>query len=50
LNNCYDEILKLFGDVLPKSNKLRKDMYHSKIIIRGLGMDYEKIERKMSEI
>jgi hypothetical protein len=36
-------ILKLLGDVLPKPNKLPKDMYHSKTIIKGLGMDYEKI-------
>jgi hypothetical protein len=27
-NNCYNEILKLLGDVLPKPNKLPKDMYH----------------------
>ena len=43
-NNCYNEILKLLGDVLPKPNKLPKDMYHSKTIIKGLGMDYEKID------
>jgi hypothetical protein len=43
-NNCYNEILKLLGDVLPKPNKLPKDMYHSKIIIKGLGIDYEKID------
>ena len=43
-NNCYNEILKLLGDVLPKPNKLPKDMYQSKTIIKGLGMDYEKID------
>jgi hypothetical protein len=43
-NNCYNEILKLFGDMLPKLNKLPKDMYHSKTITEGLGMDYEKID------
>jgi hypothetical protein len=43
-NNCYNEILKLLGDVLPKPNKLPKDKYHSKTIIKGLGMDYEKID------
>jgi hypothetical protein len=43
-NNCYNEILKLLGYVLPKPNKLPKDMYHSKIIIKCLGMDYEKID------
>jgi hypothetical protein len=30
--------------VLLKPNKLPKDMYHSKTIIKGLGMDYEKID------
>jgi hypothetical protein len=30
--------------VLPKPNKLPKDMYHSKAIIKGLNMDYEKID------
>jgi hypothetical protein len=24
-NNCYNEILKLFGDMLPNPNKLPKD-------------------------
>jgi hypothetical protein len=44
LNNCYNAILKLLGDVLPKPNKLPKDMYHSKTIIKDLGIDYEKID------
>jgi hypothetical protein len=43
-NICYNEILKLLGDVLPKPNKLPKDMYYSKTIIKGLSMDYEKID------
>jgi hypothetical protein len=30
--------------VLLKPNKLSKDMYHSKTIINGLGMDYENID------
>jgi hypothetical protein len=42
--NSYNEILRLLGDVLPRPNKLPKDMYHSKTIIKGLGMDYEKID------
>jgi hypothetical protein len=29
-NNCYNELLKLFGDVLSNPNKLPKDMYHFK--------------------
>jgi hypothetical protein len=43
-NSCYNELLKLFGDVLPNPNKLPKDMYHSKKLVKGLGMDYEKID------
>jgi hypothetical protein len=43
-NNCYNELLKLIGDVLPNSKKLSKDMYHSKKLVKGLGMDYEKID------
>jgi hypothetical protein len=43
-NNCYNELLKLYGDVLPNPNKLPKDMYHSKKLVKGLGMDYEKID------
>jgi hypothetical protein len=43
-NNCYNEFLKLLGDVLPKLDKLSKDMYHSKTIIKCLAMDYEKID------
>jgi hypothetical protein len=36
--------LKLFEDVLLKPNKFPEDMYHSKAIIKGLGMEYEKID------
>jgi hypothetical protein len=43
-NNCYNELLKLIGDVLSYPNKLPKDMYHSKKLVNGLGMDYEKID------
>jgi hypothetical protein len=43
-NNCYSELLKLIGDVLPNPNKLPKDMYHSKKLVKGLSMDYEKID------
>jgi hypothetical protein len=43
-NNCYNELLKLIRDVLPNPNKLPKDMYHSKKLVKGLGMDYEKID------
>jgi hypothetical protein len=43
-NNCYNELLKLIEDVLLNPNNLSKDMYHSKKLVKGLGMDYEKIE------
>jgi hypothetical protein len=43
-NNCYNELLKLIGDVLLHPNKLPKDMYHFKKLVKGLGMDYEKID------
>jgi hypothetical protein len=34
-NNCYNELLKLIGGVLPNPNKLPKDMYHSKKLVKG---------------
>jgi hypothetical protein len=43
-NNCYNELLKLIGDVLPNTNKLPKYMYHSKKLVKGLSMDYENID------
>jgi hypothetical protein len=43
-NNWYNELLKLIGDVILNPNKLPKDMYHSKKFVKGLGMDYEKID------
>jgi hypothetical protein len=43
-NNYYNELLKLIGDVLPNPNKLLKGMYHSKKLVKGLGLNYEKID------
>jgi hypothetical protein len=43
-NNCYNELLKLIEDVPSNPNKLSKDMYHSKKLVKGLSMDYEKID------
>jgi hypothetical protein len=40
-NNCYKELLKLISDVLPVNHKLPRDMYHSKKLLSGLGMDYD---------
>jgi hypothetical protein len=42
-NKCYKELLKLISDVLPSNHKLPRDMYQSKKLLSGLGMDYEKI-------
>jgi hypothetical protein len=42
-NYCYNELLKLIGDVVPNPNKLPKDMYHSKKLVKRLGIDYQKI-------
>jgi hypothetical protein len=43
-NNCYNELLKLIEDVPSNPNKLSKDMYHSKKLVKGLSIDYEKID------
>jgi hypothetical protein len=43
-SNYYNELLKLIGDVVLNPNKLPKDMYHSKKLVKRLGMDYEKID------
>jgi hypothetical protein len=43
-NNCYKEPLKLISDILPANHKLPRDMYQSKKLLAGLGMDYEKID------
>jgi hypothetical protein len=41
-NNCYKEFLNLISDVLPENHKMPKDMYQSKKLLLGLGMDYKK--------
>jgi hypothetical protein len=43
-NNCYKELLNLISDVLSENHKMPKDMYQSKKLLFGLGMDYEKID------
>jgi hypothetical protein len=43
-NNCYKELLKLIFDVLLANNKSPRDMYQSKKLLSGPGMDYEKID------
>jgi hypothetical protein len=43
-NNCYKELLNLISDVLPENHNMPKDMYQSKKLLLGLGMDYKKID------
>jgi hypothetical protein len=43
-NNCYNDLLKLISDILPKSHKVPKDMYQSKKMMSALGLKYEKID------
>jgi hypothetical protein len=43
-NNCYKVLLKLISDVIPVNHKLPGDMYQSKEMLSGLGMNYEKID------
>jgi hypothetical protein len=43
-NNCYNELMKLISDILPKPHKVPKDMYQSKKLMSALGLKYEKID------
>ncbi|WVZ75679.1 hypothetical protein U9M48_023714 [Paspalum notatum var. saurae] len=43
-NNCFNDLLQLIGDVLPRPHKLPKDMYHCKRLTKSLGMGYEKLD------
>jgi hypothetical protein len=43
-NNCYNDLLKLISDILPKSHKVPKDMYQSKKMKSALNLKYEKID------
>ena len=42
--NCYKELVDLISEVLPVGHKIPKDMYQSKKLLEGLGMEYEKID------
>jgi hypothetical protein len=37
-NNCYNDLLKLINDILPKPDKVPKDMYQSKKMMSTLGL------------
>jgi hypothetical protein len=42
--NCYKELVDLIREVLPTGHKIPKDIYQSKKLLEGLGMEYEKID------
>jgi hypothetical protein len=43
-NKCYNDFVKLLTEVLPPNHKMPKDMYQSKKMLAGLGLEYEKID------
>jgi hypothetical protein len=43
-NQCYNDIMKFVIDLIPAKHNMLKDLYQSKKIVPGLGMDYEKID------
>ena len=42
--NCLNELLNLISDVLPPNHKMPKDVYQSRKLLSGLGMEYQKID------
>jgi hypothetical protein len=43
-NQCYNDIVKLLIDLISTKHIMPKDLYQSKKIVVGLGMNYEKID------
>jgi hypothetical protein len=43
-NQCYNDIVKLIIDLIPMKHNMTKDLYQSKKIVSGLGMNYAKID------
>jgi hypothetical protein len=43
-NQCYNDIVKFIIDLIPVKHNMPKDLYRSKKIVFGLGMNYEKID------
>jgi hypothetical protein len=43
-NNCYNDLLKLISDTIPKPHKVPKYMHQSKKMMSALGLKYEKID------
>jgi hypothetical protein len=42
-NNCYNDLIKLIGDILLKPHKVPKDMYRSKKMMSALDLKYERL-------
>jgi hypothetical protein len=42
--NCYNDLVKLISDILPKAHKVPKDMNQSKKMMSALSLKYEKID------
>jgi hypothetical protein len=43
-NQCYNNIMKLIIDLIPAKHNMLKDLYQSKKIMSGLGINYKKID------
>jgi hypothetical protein len=43
-NQCYNDIVKLIIDLIPTKHNMPKDLYQSKKIVSGLGMNYKKFD------
>jgi hypothetical protein len=43
-NQCYNDIMKLIIDLITVKHNMPRDLYQSKKIVAGLGMNYEKID------
>jgi hypothetical protein len=43
-NQCYNDIVKLIINLILAKHNMSKDLYQSKKIVAGLGMNYEKID------
>jgi hypothetical protein len=43
-NQWYNDIIKLIIDLIPTKHNMQKDLYQSKKIMSGLGINYKKID------
>jgi hypothetical protein len=43
-NNCYNKLMKMISDILPKPHKVTKDMCQFKKLMSALSLKYEKID------